>query len=96
MFGRGFGMSLGSAGNTNGPALYILEVLKGYTMIFDCDDESDYFQWVAVKGEQQFFGCSPEEVLGLVGIYEALGDDWNQYSAYDKEHIYQRELSDYL
>lgn len=35
-------MRLGTAGNTNGPALYILETIKHYIVIFDCDKSSDY------------------------------------------------------
>lgn len=87
-------MRLGSAGNTQGPALYILEMIKGYTMYYDCDDESDYSQWIAVKGDKQFWGSSAEEVLGLICVYETLGDAWNKYSAYDRDHIFKRDATD--
>lgn len=91
-------MTLGSAGNTQGPALHILEVIKQYTVMYICGDDYDdeepvLSQWVAVKEEKSFFAESPEALLGLVCIYEALGNDWNKYSAYDTEHIFQRDPS---
>ena len=42
-------MRLGTAGNTVGSALYILEQIKQYTVLFECYDYSDWTQWVAVK-----------------------------------------------
>ncbi len=89
-------MRLGSAGNTQGPALYILEQIKQYTVLFECYEDSDWTQWVAVKNDNQFFAESPEALLGLVTIYELVGEDWNQYSSYNREHIYQRNLEDFI
>lgn len=89
-------MRLGTAGNTQGPALHIIEVDKGYTVIFDCDDESDYSQWIAIKGENEFFAESAEALLGLILIYEIFGTTWNQYSKYDCEPIFARQVSDFL
>ncbi len=37
-------MRLGSAGNTQGPALYILEQIKQYTVLFECYEDSDWTQ----------------------------------------------------
>lgn len=53
-------MTLGSAGNTVGPALHILEVIKQYTVMYICGDDYDdeepvLSQWVAVKEEKSFF-----------------------------------------
>lgn len=87
-------MRLGTAGNTNGPALYILETIKQYTVYYDCDDSSNFSQWIAVKDNHQFFADGPEELLGMVNIYEILGEDWNRYSPYDRTHIFQREIPD--
>ena len=57
-------MTLGSAGNTQGPALHILEVIKQYTVMYICGDDYDdeepvLSQWVAVKEEKSFFAESP-------------------------------------
>lgn len=89
-------MRIGTAGNTNGPALHIIEVNKGYTAIYDCDDESDNSQWIAINDENQFFAESPEALLGIILIYETLGENWREYSKYDRDHIYAREVSDFL
>ena len=89
-------MRLGSAGNTGGPALYILEQLKQYIVLFDYDEDSDWTQWIAIKDYRQFFAESPEELLGLINIYELMGENWNQYSSYDRKHIYRRNPNEFL
>lgn len=84
---------LASAGNTNGPALYILEQRKGYTVRVQYgDDEEDlWVNWIASKDGDVFFAESPEALLGIVTIYEQLGEDWKRHSGYDKKEIYQRD-----
>ena len=89
------GMGLGTAGNTSGPALYIIEQIKQYIVLFECYEDSDWTQWVAVKDDKQFYAESPEALLGLINLYELLGEDWNKYSSYDVEHIFQRNLEDF-
>ena len=89
-------MRLGSAANTGGPALYILEQLKQYIVLFDYDEDSDWTQWIAIKDDRQFFAESPEELLGLINIYELMGENWNQYSSYDRKHIYRRNPNEFL
>lgn len=89
-------MRLGTAGNTEGSALYILEQIKQYTVLFECYDDSDWTQWVAVKDDRQFFAESPEALLGLISIYELVGENWIEYSSYDREHIFQRNLEDFI
>lgn len=89
-------MRLGTAGNTLGPALYVLEQIKQYTVVLECYEDSDWMQWVAVKGDNQFFAESPEALLGLINIYELVGEDWNNYSSYDREHIYERNFEDFI
>lgn len=74
-------MRLASAGNTNGPSLYILETIKQYRVYYDCDDSYDYSAWIAIKDDNQFFAESPEALLGLISIYKTLGEDWNKAQA---------------
>ena len=87
-------MKLGTAGNTQGPALHIIEVEKEYIVFYETDDSSDYSQWIAIKGDNAFFAENPESLLGLITISESLGDKWNEFSDYDMEHIYERRFSD--
>lgn len=84
---------LASAGNTNGPALYILERRRGYTVrvLYGDDEEAPWVNWIASKGEDVFFAESPEALLGVVTIYEKLGEAWRDQSAYDKRPIYERD-----
>lgn len=91
-------MRLGSAGNTGGSALYILECVKGYTVMtmLSDDEDSDWMQWIAVKDDNEFFAESPEALLGLVSIYENVGEKWNQYSSYDRKHIWERDPWDFI
>ena len=37
------------------------------------------------------FAESPEALLGVVTIYEKLGEAWRDQSAYDKRPIYERD-----
>ncbi len=91
-------MRLRSAGNTQGPALYILECIKGYKVMVMLSDEedSDWMEWIAVNDKNEFFAESAEALLGLVTIYEEVGEKWNQYSAYDREHIWERDPWDFI
>lgn len=59
--------------------LHYIYLNKHYIVIFDCDKSSDYSQWVAIKENNHFFAESPKALLGLINIYEILGDDWNKY-----------------
>lgn len=88
-------MKLGTAGNTQGPALHIIEDEKEYVVFYETDENSDYSQWIAIKGDNTFFAESPEALLGLITIYESLGDKWNEFSDYDNKHIFERFFFDY-
>jgi hypothetical protein len=68
--------SLVAAGNTYNPALITL-LAKGYCLRAETlgDDRN---LWSASKAGRQFAGYSPPELLGLVALWEHLGDDWNR------------------
>jgi hypothetical protein len=64
-----------AAGGTTNPCRFILDK-KGYKLfIQEGDDIARYH--IAVKGERRFVGHSAPEVLGLVTMWEEMGDDWH-------------------
>jgi len=68
--------SLGAAGNTTNPALLVLKT-KGYELQIEQEgDEATVY--VARRDGREFLGYSAPELLGLVTLWENLGDDWNK------------------
>ena len=71
-------LSIRGAGNTMIPALLALEV-KGYTLSiwFTTDGDGTLIpQYDAEKDRRAFSATQPEELLGLVAMWEVRGDDW--------------------
>jgi hypothetical protein len=75
--------SLVASGNTYNPCLIVLRN-KGYELWLEQGDEQTL--WCARKGAQRFLAYSGPELLGLVVLWEHLGDDWNQ----QKPDIYEQ------
>lgn len=67
--------NLVAAGNTYNPSLIVLRT-KGYHLWIDEDGERNL--WNASREGNKFMAYSPPELLGIVSLWEALGDDWNQ------------------
>jgi hypothetical protein len=72
------------AGNTAGPALFALKA-KGYAIALsyrrqdDPDGSVGYTaEYAAEKDRRVFCANSPEELLGLVAMWEVRGDDWRR------------------
>ena len=72
-------MRLGSAGNTGGPALYILEQLKQYIVLFDYDEDSvaevdmnvimtEGGQFVEIQGTGEEATYSHAELLKMLDV----------------------------
>ncbi len=78
--------SLVASGNTYNPCLIVLRN-KGYELWLEQGDEQTL--WCARKGDQSFLAYSGPELLGLVVLWEHLGDNWNQ----QKPDVYE-ELID--
>jgi hypothetical protein len=76
---------LADAGNTWNPALFVIRE-KGYgvyrwptTSEDDCDD------LVAIKDGRAFFAQNPVSLLGLIAMWEQLGDEWRKQGYPDED-----------
>jgi len=69
--------SLVASGNTYNPSLLVLRD-KGYDVWLEKGDDGSL--WCARKGDQSFLAYSGPELLGLVVLWEHLGENWNQQS----------------
>ena len=66
------------AGNTATPC-YSAILKKGYEVTISVDQSSDdsyIFQYDATKEDLFFSATSPEELLGLIHMWEIRGDNW--------------------
>ena len=68
-------LSLVAAGNTTNPSLVVLRS-KGYDLRVE-QEKDGRTSYVATKDGREFLGYSGPELLGLVALWENLGDDWN-------------------
>jgi hypothetical protein len=69
-------VNMASAGNTTNPAFYILRK-KGYDLTVQ-ERGNGLCHYIAVKERRRFIGDSAPELLGLVAIWEELGDNWRE------------------
>ena len=74
-----FELSIRIAGNTLIPCLQAIRA-KGYAIsnyfISDTPGEWENHQWDAEKEGRRFSATSPEELLGLISMWEVRGNDW--------------------
>lgn len=67
--------ALVASGNTYNPSLIVLRD-KGYELWLEHGESGSL--WCAKKGGQSFLAYSGPELLGLVTLWEHLGENWNQ------------------
>ena len=67
--------SLAASGNTYNPCLLMLKS-KGYCLW--AEESGERLLWNASKGCHSFMAYSPPELLGIVSLWEAFADNWNQ------------------
>ena len=68
--------TLVAAGNTYNPALLVLHD-KGCELAMKKEKDGSLV-WFAKKRGLDFCAYSPPELLGLVALWEAFGEDWNR------------------
>lgn len=73
-------VKIGISGNTAAPCYFVIKS-KGYDINItsavhpDAPDDR-VFQFDAIKGDLFFSASSPEELLGLIHMWEIRGNDW--------------------
>jgi hypothetical protein len=67
--------NLVASGNTYNPSLIVLRH-KGYELWLEKGENGSL--WCAKKGDQSFLAYTGPELLGLVTLWEHLGEHWNQ------------------
>lgn len=75
-----FTVSIRAAGNTLVPCLQTIAA-KGYAIkhyfLGESPDDWDRPQWDAERDGCHFSATSPEELLGLITMWEVRGSDWH-------------------
>jgi hypothetical protein len=85
--------------NTYNAALRIIKS-KGYKVFLYPDEREEYLgNYWAIKGECDFIAEDPLRLLGLISIWEAYGNEWNnqkQKAGYEnvREEILDRAFPD--
>jgi hypothetical protein len=74
-----------ASGNTYNPSLLVLRQ-KGYELWLEKGENASL--WCAKKGDQSFLAYTGPELLGLITLWEHLGENWNQ----QKPDIYSELL----
>lgn len=77
---EGFRVTIRVAGNTSIPALASIRK-KGYRVTYsalaiDGDIGNCAYQYDAIKDDYFFSATTPEELLGIIAMWEIRGDDW--------------------
>lgn len=73
-------VKIGISGNTAGPCYFAIKS-KGYEIditsgVFPEAPHDRIFQFDAIKGDLFFSATSPEELLGLIHMWEIRGENW--------------------
>lgn len=64
-----------ASGNTFNPSLIVLRQ-KGYELWLEKGENGNL--WCPRKNDQSFMAYTGPELLGLVNLWEHLGENWNQ------------------
>ncbi|WP_208653370.1 hypothetical protein [Flavobacterium tiangeerense] len=78
-------MILKDAMNTYNPAIEVIQN-KGFKI--SIVDYEENFDWKVYSDENEFIASDPLRLLGLIIIYENMGENWNDF----KENHYDKIL----
>jgi hypothetical protein len=79
---------IADAANTYNWALTIIKS-KGYKIFLEPDEREDYYgNYWAIKGQREFIGADPLRLLGIISIWETLGDNWRTQDKLRYENLY--------
>jgi hypothetical protein len=89
---EGYDLTIRIAGNTATPSLAAIRA-KGYSVhssatAINGDIGHCIYQYDATKNGRFFSATTPEELLGLIAMWEVRGDDWRakaEDSAFEEE-----------
>ena len=92
-------LSIGAAGNTGPKCLFAIRD-KGYQLSHytteneSCNgDDSIYYETYEAKKDGRFFSAgSPEELLGLISMWEMRGDGWQDHT--DEEWVFFEQFQE--
>lgn len=88
-----FKCRIADAMNTYNSALRIIKS-KGYKIFLYPDSREEYYgDYWATKNGRDFIGGDPLRLLGVISIWENLGDDWRGSSQLPEEDIYDQIAS---
>lgn len=78
-------LSIAAAGNTGPKCLFVLRdkgyELSHYHVESEINGKTEYSETFDAKKDGRFFSAgSPEELLGLVAMWESRGDEWQKDS----------------
>jgi hypothetical protein len=79
--------SLVASGNTYNPCLIVLRD-KGYELWLEKGEDRSL--WCARKDGQSFLAYSGPELLGLVTLWEHLGEGWNRQDPDILDELYEK------
>lgn len=84
---------IADAMNTYNPALRIIQS-KAYKIFILPDERDDYLgDYWATKGSRDFIASDPLRLLGIIALWEALGDYWWANDKLGNEDVYDRILT---
>ena len=70
---------IAEAGSVRNPALFVLRKNGCRLGAYDSSTETwDQITYYAVKDERMFIAYDPLTLLGIVALWENLGDDWQK------------------
>jgi hypothetical protein len=79
---------IADAANTYNWALTIIKS-KGYKIFLYPDSREEYYgDFWAIKGKREFIGSDPLRLLGIIALWETLGDNWQTQHMLKSEDLY--------